>query len=251
MTTAKDKWDQELREGDLIGHKGWRRRIRIAMIDGERINDGAIIAYRPNGSTDIEILSRGLPTDPVPERFEPERDREGRPVLERSSQALVMQRPELAHVLHLFVDGVCACGSQLRRDDMVMGDGTVRSVAGELLGRATETIGGPPSLPPGVTAMPYPSEPKPQPDLHSRYVAFDARVREIVAEVAPLAPVVTDRVFGNEERDDGMLVSFKDGLIKELVFSLTHEVDTFAISFRYHLNTYLMAAGKRAMGGKR
>lgn len=97
---------------------------------------------------------------------------------------------------------------------------------------------------------PYQIVPVDDPSLESRYAAFRETVERVVREVAPKAPVVTDRVFGNEERADGILVMFTDGLIEELVFPFTHTDATFAFTFRYHLDTYLMAAGKRVTGAK-
>lgn len=88
MTTAKDKHGREFRAGDLCRwmHYPDLRRLQEApdgncLAVAKSIRDVWQQTFGPAAEEYWEVLARGLPTDPVPAQFEPERDAQGRPVL--------------------------------------------------------------------------------------------------------------------------------------------------------------------------
>lgn len=193
MSEAKDKHGRIAKVGDLAGYGGKLVRV-LSLPDEERFLflRGALGVehngwqWKETGAYGPllwEILSRGRPEDPVPERFEPERDAEGRPVL-------------------------CECRNDLpwHEHDCPLG----------------KAIGECYAAPPAVEATPA------EPDQHTRYLAFDKRVREIVAEEAPTATVVTDfAAFRNprpaEARAAGFVawIDFGLGVVEEM-FAIAH-----------------------------
>lgn len=84
------------------------------------------------------------------------------------------------------------------------------------------------------------------------YAAMVAKAKQIVAELAPLAPLVTDRVMGTAERAESLLTSFR-GEPKESdkAWPLTMPFERFETEFRGVLREYLVTVGARQMGGGR
>jgi len=178
----------------------------------------------------FEVLSRGLPTDPVPESFEPERDADGRPVLDIvryacGSVAQVGDRvrcPEqwgtgCEHDV-IEIHGGEQYGDYLRVSDdsglcpnvlastvrlvsrgaehQAMTDSSPRrpccNEVGHDWNQATEICDHCGARLSVEVARGRAETPAPQPSLPSRYAAFRATVERVVAEEAPAARVVTD-----------------------------------------------------------
>lgn len=166
VQTPTDKHGRELRAGDLAAYTGIPLRIvRAFEVTNSSVRDvEATVRHRDGRESGFwhtsapllwEILSRGLPADPVPESFEPERDAEGRPVLDARCPGL----------------------------------GDARTVKPELCdfsGRATRRLAS------GVEVFECWEQRTEPPSLASRYAAFRATVERVVAEEAPAAMVVTD-----------------------------------------------------------
>lgn len=150
-----DKWGRDVRVGDLY--------LSSYGLPGRTCRYLAENAYLCRQSwAQCEIIQRGLPTDPVPVSFEPERDAEGRPVLQEDRDAWT------------------ASGEMLNRLDAAAK--TLASGGGKIAFAKVGSVAGIGDI-----------DPTPQ----QRYAAFRATVERVVGEEAPRARVVTDW-SGNE-----------------------------------------------------